>query len=187
MRRIFFNDRDLPLTFLRKGEGFTLVESMVILSIIAILSIATFPAYKTAKENLALHRSANMLAQDIRLTIEKAMSAQEAGCSTVNYQYQYGISLKEADKETYILFADCNNNNNYDLGQDQFIEQRFEEGIEIKGLNTPSLDVVFKPPDPTVNISAGLDSAQIIIGIVGEVGGITKTITINKAGLIDID
>lgn len=191
MRRRFFNDKDLPFTFLRKGEGFTLIESMVMLTIMVILSVATIPFYQSAKKQLALQRSASIFAQDVRSTIEKAMSAQETGCSHPNYEYGYGVSLKEGDKEEYILFSDCNGNGIYEPGNDEFITQRFEDVIEIKVLNHNNLSIVFTPPDPTVTIKDSGNNdysvAEITIGIIGEVGGITKTITINKAGLIDID
>lgn len=173
------------------NKGFTIPEVLVVMAIIAILSFITIPYYGVAKQQLAVQRSASKLAQDIRLILEKAMSVQEesACASEPNYDYGYGIDFDLNNRREYKLFADCNGNASYDPGQDEFIEQSpigFEDGIEIESISRNNLSIIFKPPDPTVSISNGDDTAIIVIRSI-RYPSKRKTITINKIGLIDID
>lgn len=173
------------------NKGFTVLELFVVMSIIAILSFITFPYYNAAKQQLAVERSANKLAQDTRLVIEKAMSAQEepACVGEPNYGYGYGISLKSNEPGKYTLFADCNGNGSYNPGQDEFIEQspiEFEDGIEIESLSRNNLDIVFEPPDPTITISNNDSTAIIIIKSI-RYPSKQRTVIINKMGLVDIN
>ena len=61
------------------NKGFTLIESMVVIAMIGILSILSIPSYQSAKNQLALGRSATKLAQDLRRVQEMAMSNYECG------------------------------------------------------------------------------------------------------------
>jgi hypothetical protein len=102
------------------------------------------------------------------------------------------------------LFADCDKEGDYDdfgpyacaettpgLGgnsRDEIIEEiTLEEGIEIKTLfpSSPSLAVTFIPPDPEVKIAGGGENLAVITLCLKDDPAITRTITINKAGLID--
>lgn len=170
------------------SKGFTVPEVLVVISIIAILSLIMLPYYDVAKQQLAVERSASKLAQDIRLVIEKAKLTQEEPACGSSYSYGYGIRLRTNDLGEYLLFADCDNNNNYDLS-DELIGQgpiEFEDGVEIESLSRNNLNIVFRPPDPTVTISNNDDMATIIIRSV-RYPEKKRTIIINKIGLIDIN
>lgn len=163
-------------------KSFTLIESLIVIAIIGILSTIILPSYFSAKQNLAFYRAANKLTQDIRSIQEKAMSVQEhSTCTHADYKYGYGIHLKENEPLKYILFTDCNGNENFDSGQDEMMEEiYFENGIEISELSSPNLNIIFTPPDPSVNIDTAF------ISIVND-NGQNKTINVNSIGLIDID
>lgn len=175
-------------TFLWKsGAGFTLIEILIVFIIIIILSIIVLANYKAGQQQLALQRAASKLAQDIRGAQEMAMGAEEFEGEVPD---GVGLCFKEVPgphEPPYLIFADKNNNQSYDLGADGLIKEIFlEQGIKIKDLDKPNIYIVFKPPDPQVFIGPGLDSATIIISLKDNETK-TKTITINKAGLIDID
>lgn len=169
-------------------NSFTLIESLVVIVIIGILSLIIFPSYQNARQNLALQRSASSLAQDIRRVQEMAMSAQEySDClGTDDYKYGYGIYLEESEAAKYKLFADCNGDGNYSSGADEIVEEvEFEKEVEISQLSSPSLKIIFTPPDPIVTIKpSSVDIA--FITIIND-NGQTRTIFINKVGLIDIN
>lgn len=168
-------------------KSFTLNELLVTTAIIGILSLISIPFYQSAKQNLGLQRSASSLAQDIRRVQEMAMSAKEysACVGTSGYKYGYGISLKEEEPEKYILFADCNGDGNYSSGEDEIVEEKnFETDIEIDSLSSNNLKITFTPPDPLITMKP--DSVEIATIVLINNRGQTKTITINKAGLISL-
>lgn len=170
------------------NKGFTVSEILVVITIIAILSLIMLPYYSAAKHQLAVQRSASKLAQDIRLVIEKAMSAQEEPACGAGFGYGYGIELSDGDPGEYLLFADCNDNGSYEPS-DELISQgqvEFEEGVEIESLSRNNLNIVFRPPDPTVTISNDDDTATIIIRSI-RYPEKKRTIIINKIGLVDIN
>ncbi len=169
-------------------RGFTLIESLITMAMVAILSLAVIPFYQSAKAQSALDRSASKLTQDVRGIMEKAMSSQDyILCNHPNYNYGYGIYLTTGTTGSYILFADCNGNRSFDSGTDRIIEQvSFEPGIIINGLSRSNSFVIFEPPDPSVFITSGDSSANIIIRS-SQYSSKQKTININKVGLIDIN
>jgi len=168
------------------GAGFTVVEILVVMALIAILSFVFIPSYHVYKEQLAVQRSANKLSQDIRLVMERAMSALEKTECTSSSTYRHGIYLDENEPDKYILFADCNDNNQYDSADVLIKEEVFETGVEIYDLTPNFVNIVFEPPDPTIYISGGLDTATIILRS-KNYHDKQRTVTINKVGLIDVD
>ena len=170
------------------NKSFTIIESLVVMFIIVLLSLIILPNYYSTKQQLALQRSAFKLAQDIRVVQEMAMSTQEysACLGTAGYKYGYGIYLKKNEPTKYELFADCNGDENYNLGEDEtIVEMGFEKGVEIDALSSQNLNVIFTPPDPIVAIKPS-SLLTAVITLINEKGQ-TKTITVNKAGLINID
>ena len=76
--------KNFTSTFFRKDKGFTLVELMVVMAIVAIITSAVLLNYRVGNERLALYRSANKLVQDIRRV------ARDEGLKTLQ---QVGIDL----------------------------------------------------------------------------------------------
>jgi len=152
----------------------------VVTGIIILLSALVLPNYRTGESQLALQRSANKLAQDIRRAQEMAMSAKEF--EGVVPPGGYGINF-QTNLTSYILFADLNNNKVFDSGE--AIETlSLERGVKISNLSPASpLTISFTPPDPTVNINPSNSLAIITLSNNGQ----TKIIKVNKAGLIYVE
>jgi len=152
----------------------------VVTGIIILLSALVLPNYRTGESQLALQRSANKLAQDIRRAQEMAMSAKEF--EGVVPPGGYGINF-QTNLTSYILFADLNNNKIFDSGE--AIETlSLERGVKISNLSPASpLTISFTPPDPTVNINPSNSLAIITLSNNGQ----TKIIKVNKAGLIYVE
>jgi len=161
-------------------KAFTLIELLVVTGIIILLSALVLPNYRTGESQLALQRSANKLAQDIRRAQEMAMSAKEF--EGVVPPGGYGINF-QTNLTSYILFADLNNNKVFDSGE--AIETlSLERGVKISNLSpTSPLTISFTPPDPTVNINPSNSLAIITLSNNGQ----TKIIKVNKAGLIYVE
>ncbi|GAI53556.1 unnamed protein product, partial [marine sediment metagenome] len=105
-----------------KGEGFTIIEFLIVISIIGIFSIITIPNYRSAQQQLALQRSASKLTQDIRRAQEMAMSTEEL--STGDLPEGYGIYINKNDPDCpnddcYRIYADIDGDERYDSGEEQ--------------------------------------------------------------------
>jgi len=169
-------------------RAFTLVEILVIIALIAILSLVFIPAYHVSKQQLAVQRSANKLAQDVRLSMERAMSAVEKSNCAGGSTYKHGISFNINDPKKYILFADCNQDGEYnnEIVDELIKEESFETGVEIYELNpTPKINIVFEPPDPTIYIKEG--NIAVIKIRSKDYHDKTRIIIINEVGLVDVN
>ena len=169
-------------------KGFTLLELLIVTAIIVLLTALILPNYKSGSHQLALQRSAQKLAQDIRRAQEMAMSSKKV---SGQIPYGFGIHLDSSSEDSYILFADLNNNHHRDAIIDQDLETiKLESGIKISSLLPVSaFSVVFVSPDPTVWIndaSSGVTTAQITLATKINLNN-KQIISVNNAGLITVE
>ena len=181
----------------KEGEGFTLVELLIVIVIITILSSLFFMNFHNSQSQLALERATFQIANDIRRAQEMAMSVKkETACTNPNYKYGFGVSFNTAnanERSKYILFADCNGNGKYQTSDNDYLVNLIDfNNIEISPSPPNSfnkIDIVFTPPDPTVTFSKDPspdpNEVSIIIRIKNNISK-TKTITVNKVGMIEI-
>lgn len=184
---------------MKKVKGFTLIEVLVIISIITVMTVALFSNYGKNNEMFALERSAQKLAQDIRRAQDMAMagSTGTGGTST----YGYGLYFDKLNSpNSYIIYEEKDDdgldvNMAYDGESIDHTKESIslENGIKICTLiNTapPSVDVLsvsFEPPNPLTYID-GVPSgktAVISLCITSDVSK-TRTITINNAGMVQV-
>ena len=179
-----------------KWKGFTMLELVIVISIIIFLSAIILPNYQAAASRFALERSAYKLAQDIRRAAEMAMSAKElpgGGIPIGGYGVYFEVS-SEWNKR-YRLYADTQppEGNEFFTLADTIIEDiELEKGVVIQSINTPpnKVGVNFKPPAPLVKIkySDTDEAAGVIITLALEADLTkTRTVKVNKAGLIDVE
>ena len=177
--------------FQKKGAGFTLTELLTVIAIISIISVLVLPNYRAGERSFALQRSAHKLSQDLRRAQEMAMSAKEFEGQV---QPRYGVEFNIASLNYYILFADVNDNGKREPA-DQIIETiDLEKRVTIQQLFTgespvsqTKIWITFKPPDPTTEIRDPSASGLSIAGIQLVADNQTRTIKINKAGLIYVE
>ena len=168
---IFFLDKKSKYSFFlssttfseKSGAGFTLIEILVVVSIIIVLSVIVLSNYEFGGYQFSLQRSVSKLSQDIRTAEEMSMSARP---------FQgfvppggYGIYL-EHSSSSYYLFADQNSDGSYESNEIAEVLE-LEEGTQINQLclrqssNPPSgtcdcqntYSIVFVPPDPTIKFN----------------------------------
>jgi prepilin-type N-terminal cleavage/methylation domain-containing protein len=171
-------------------KGFTLIEFVVALGIMALLSLLILPNYHYAGKTIALKQSTMKLGQDLRRAEEMAMSAKEFNGAVP--PGGYGLYFDQTNNY-YILYADCNadyqynptatscNNNTAELVE----RVDLDTNLKIYSLSPSPLYIVFTAPQPTVYIPTGVSSATIILSLKDDANK-NKTIKVNKNGLIEV-
>lgn len=188
----------MTLLRIRSKKGFTLVEVLVVIAIMVIVLMVTLASYRVGSQRLALKRSVHKLSQDIRKAQEMAMSTREFQGSIP--QGGYGLFFRNYVSwgidfpHTYIIWADKNEDQMFDLSSEIVEQIRLEKGIKIKQfilekdeLESQSIYIYFSfiPPEPQTYIPSSFDSVKIILSLESD-SSVTRTVRINKAGLIEI-
>lgn len=179
-------------------NGFTLIELVVVTFIIGLMTALLLTNYKQGEKEFALTRSAYLISQGMAKTQEMSVSAKEFSCpggATVpegGYGVMFFNALSFTDK--FMIFADCDENRSSGTGEN--VEMiSLESGVRLKEFyvdevkNDLGTTVTFVPPDPDVCIYMSCEdynSTRIIISLESDPAK-TRTITLNKAGLIEIE
>ncbi|MFC1789423.1 hypothetical protein ACFLYY_00425 [Patescibacteria group bacterium] len=181
----------------KKLNGFTVIEILIATSIMIVMSAVVFLNYDAGGQQLALHRSASKLSQDLRLAQEMAVSSSFSDKTEGDFpDGGYGIWIDRINNsEKYILYGDKNTNYQYDDGVDYEIKEiKFERGIFISKIDSSigeknSASVNFFPPIPETYIKTGdptePDLIVITLSLKNDLSQ-TRIVYINKAGLINV-
>ncbi|HQM24489.1 MAG TPA: type II secretion system protein [Candidatus Pacearchaeota archaeon] len=183
-------------------KGLTIVEMLVVVSIVVLFSALVFGNYSVGKDGLALERAAQKLTQDYRRAQEIAM----AGSFGTSYN-AVGLFFDESSPYEYVLY------NNYETaapiyynydggGMSQDTEREaiaIEAGIKICDIidndndgGTPvsptSISVSFAPPEPVTRINEGNTDhdVSIVLCVINDNSKI-KVVNINNLGRIDVN
>lgn len=171
----------------KKGGGFTLIELLVVVSIIVVISAIVIFNVGSERQNSALLRSSQKLSLDLRRAQSFALSSEVY--KTASVPCGWGVHFNGAGSTSYIIFADsavspdCSNRDfiRAGNGSEDFETINLESGISVNSLSGNLSDVVFTPPDPTVNFTPDQTSASVILI---NKNGATRLININKTGFI---
>ncbi len=176
-------------SIIKKDFGFTLVELLVVVSVVSIISSITLVNYRRGFVQHSLSQSNQKLLADLRKVQNMAIS----GVGIASDFCGYGINInKSSDPYSYIIYVDKNSdcsisNKKYDVGDDIIEEVNLTNKIKINFTSPSPLDILFKPPEPLTYINQS-NSLGIDASIVLEAEGFslpTKTITVNTSGLIE--
>lgn len=170
------------------NRGFTLIEILVVLTIIVIITGIVIFNTSLERQNSALLRSAQKLSLDLRRAQLFALSSKIYKTSGI-VPCGWGIHFNGIGSTSYIIFADlatmpdCSDRDfvRASSGSEDFETTNFEPKISINSLSGSLSDVVFTPPEPTVNFVPSQTSASIVLI---NKDGATRTININKTGFI---
>jgi len=169
------------------NRGFTLIELLVVVSIIVIISAIVIFNVGFERQNSALLRSAQKLSLNLRRAQNFALSSKTY--KTVGVPCGWGVHFSGAGSTSYIIFADLASSANCSdrdfvragSGSEDFEMANLEAGVNMNSLSNNLSDVVFSPPEPTVNLTPNQTSASIVLI---NKNGATRLISINKTGFI---
>ena len=169
------------------GQGVSMIELLVTITVMLILSAILFLGRSIEKKELFLQIAGLTLAQDMREAQEMAMGAGEADCNGSKV-YSFGVYFEMASPNSYVIFADCNNDQQKDTNDQLVREIVLKTEIEICGLSSSSLHIVFAPPEPIVYING------IEVGVEGTItlclkddSGVQQKVKVNSVGMIEIE
>lgn len=175
----------------RRGAGFTIPELLVVVAIIVLMTGLMLPTFRSGERTLALNRVVHKAGQDVRRAQELALRAEIYTCPNDPAEKisGYGVFFDQNIPASYIIFAECNDNNTYDTGTDGIVETiQLESDIEISSVSpSAKTSIVFVPPTPLV-FTNGNSGEDVQISFQRTDGaGTVKTLGINSKGVIDID
>jgi len=180
--------------FKNDNRGFTLIEMVVSLTIVALIAGAMMANYRGGERTNKLVVSTKKLSSYIRMAQNNTLGAVEYGTSTPDGGW--GVHIDTTNSETsYKLFA----NENYNSGSNLIYDPgealaeyggktiALEEGVRIATTTAgQEVDISFFPPDPDTIIydgSSELDEVEIVLE--NQVGS-TKRVRVNHFGLIEV-
>lgn len=179
-------------------QGVTLVEIMVVVTIIAILTGVVISDFPKIKLRLNLSRIAHMIAQDIKTAQSLSGSGREVEVdgSAVSLR-GYGIFIDTnvlGGNKRYVIYGDVNGDYKYSPGTD-YVEKEVDLSSQDLGImiseirNAPGkISINFSPPNFNTTISnllSGKNSIDIVVSIEKD-PSVYRIISVNKAGLIEI-
>ncbi len=175
---------------LLREKGFTLIEMLVVVFIVGIMSVLVFANYRDNRDKYELYQAAQKLESDIRKMQNMAINGVEIPgiCSTANTCHGYGIYINFADGNSYILFADKNNDQDYDNGIDGIYETvQMPSKVSFNNVDPNPLNIFFRPPDPNTYIDQGNESSgSVTLKVEDSLILIMKKIEINSSGVISV-
>ncbi len=179
------------------SKGVTLIEIIIVVSIISIISSIIIADFPKIKLQLSLSRTAHKLAQDIRVAQNLSSSGNEVFFNSQNvvpkgYGIYIDINSSNGDKK-YLIYADMNGDNHYYQDQDYIYKEinieDNESGIIIKQIlnGTENVSINFAPPnfDVTItNLYYSQEPLEIVLAV-ESFPDITRTITVNRSGFVE--
>lgn len=143
------------------NEGFTVVEFLVTLTVIALITAAAFVSLRTGGDRLALERSASNVALKVREAENLALSLRSVEGQT---PFGYGVSFETGSGlEEFVLYADLDGSRDFwtasGFPEEERVETvKLESGIRME-IESPSpspdasaISANFTPPDPLVTL-----------------------------------
>lgn len=181
----------------KNGGGFTLVELMVSVAVIAALSLLLIYYFSQIEIRFALSRTAREFADDMRLAQRMALSFSDyQGLSGATLPAAgFGIQVDLRDNKKYVLYADKMPGNQVYDEEDYVLKSvdlsQKAPGIIIQSINNiadAEASVNFQGRKPYVNIyqfSEEVNGAEIVFAI-ESLPDITRKAAVNKVGLIEV-
>jgi prepilin-type N-terminal cleavage/methylation domain-containing protein len=205
----------MSMKIVKNSQGFTLIELIISISIIAMITGLFLADYKSSNQKAVLNAAADQLAGDLRLAQSYALGAKknEKNDNTVPAG-GWGIRLRSItppNNSSYEIFADSNSSGGSDQpqmydGSDSIYRKNFLPGGDVNGLGKAPVvvesmsgftvnpnnvnSIVFLPPDPAVyfdGVNAGVSGAVAEIILNDTRTGNKKKVIVNAFGLIDVE
>jgi prepilin-type N-terminal cleavage/methylation domain-containing protein len=182
---------------LNTRRGFTMLELMVSLGIIAILIGVFVVNYRGGSRNSELALAAQKMVSDMRLVQNSALGSTPYNGKVPAGGWGVHFNKLTGNNTVYTIFADVDGDMSYDSPSESNPAYgartvRLPDYINISEIlfnGTPknSIDTVFIPPDPETMIWDGFGTTtNATIRLRHSVTGVTKNIFVNFFGLIEV-
>lgn len=181
-------------------NGFTVIETIVVVSIITVISTLVLISFTGLNQGGAINRSARDFALAIRSAQNMALSVAQVcvGGPPCIYQTPAAIGIQiTAGQSSYTTFADLSPlNNKYDSASGEKIKTEIlQSGVVIQSMtdqnNTPvsPAHIIFTAPEAAVTLTDGNGNSignLLNINLVPSTGKPTRVLTIRTSGQISI-
>ncbi len=174
---------------IKDNKGFSLIEMIVALSIFGFIAGVTVVNYRAGERSAILTNSANLLASNIRLAQNYALSSKEDDAGAVP-AFGWGIFLAQGADEYYLFKnladGDWDCTDSCATNQEKIRIFKLPQNIIVNSINPASPGrIVFLPPDPKTYVN-GDDTADMTIVLRNTSTNQTKSITVNSYGMIEV-
>lgn len=177
-----------------KQGGFTLIELMVVISIITIITTIVVFQQRDANDQFQLDNAANKVIFEIRKAQTYALGVQrfEGVDEDEQFDVGYGVSFR-TNRDYVTFFADRPGGtlNRYDISDEIISKVTLPEGITVARIQsdrtgTSEGSIVYRRPEPQANIVVQrfVNSAEIDLK---SRSGRRITIVVNKTGGVSIE
>jgi len=180
--------------------AFSLVEMIVSMSIIVLLTALFLANYRASNKRTDLVMTAQVLVTDIRYAQANALGLVKYDGAMPSGGWGVHFSSLDANNSNYIIFADSNDNKEYDDGEAaENLGGRIVSlptNIIIKeillgqnaSISANNFDVTFLPPDPITRLYNGIEDGNVARIVLENIAsGDEKTIYLNFLGLVEVE
>ncbi|MBT6401316.1 prepilin-type N-terminal cleavage/methylation domain-containing protein [candidate division WWE3 bacterium] len=162
-----------------RSNGFTLVELLLVVSLIAVLSSFLIPGFSNYINNQNIRQGQELLKSDLRTAQNKALTGVGSSSSTVNY---WGLKIPSADAQSYIYFqSNTNDGSACDGAVTDETSGSLPGDVVVKDANGTCVFFSLRNGDATIiNLTGGGDTLSV--GYPGE--NACYGVQINSVGMI---
>lgn len=179
---------------MKKNEkGFTLIEMLVVITIIGIIAAIFLPSYSDSFAAKSLSMGKKQVQSDIRNVQNYAYATMEFDASYP--EGGYGIHFDISNSDEYVIFGDKRDganppNRSYDLINEEFEVKKLTDGVHIESVKvnnteTSPVDLVYEPPYGKVYINGSYDVTKEIKITIQNKKGNNDVIYIKGSGSVD--
>ncbi len=168
----------------QKQAGFTFVELLVSISIIALMSALFFANYRGAGIGVDLSAAAQEIVSRIRVAQNYSLGTKKFNNLTPLGGWGVYFDYENTNNE-YIIFADLDGDYIYDTGE-EYSTSYLPRNVIINSMSKSGpVNIVFLPPDPRTYIN-GEDDQSLNINLKEEINNTSEQVQVNFLGLIDV-
>ena len=166
------------MLFPAQQKGFTLVELLLVVSLIAVLSSFLIPGFSNYISTQNIRQGQETLKSDLRSAQNKALTGVSSSDPTVSY---WGLRIPSQDASTYTFFKSSSNDGNAcDNAVTVETSDKLPGDVVVRNANGACVFFSLRNGDATVVNLGGSDTLPV--GYAGETP--CQGVQINSAGMI---